>query len=174
LFALLSLNADIRHKIWRLIMLDKAVSALSIEPRAKKSVYPEPFAALMEGRSKRMLGDPFGLKNFGVNLTTLLPGGMSALQHSHTVQDEFIFILQGTPTLVLGESRQLLSPGMVMGFVAGGEAHQLLNESDEDVIYLEVGDRLPGDSASYPNDDLVAINEQGSWRFTRKDGSEYS
>lgn len=70
-----------------------------------------------------MLGDQFGLRNFAVNLTTLKLGAMPALQHRHTVQDEFIYILQGIPTLVLGERRQLLSPGMVMGFVAAGEPH---------------------------------------------------
>ena len=155
-------------------MLTKAVDVLAVEAKKQKSIYPQPFAAMMEGRSKRVLGDLFGLNNFGVNLTTLAPGAMSALQHVHSVQDEFIFVLQGQPTLVLGNDRQLLSPGMAMGFPAGGQAHQLLNESDAEVIYLEVGDRLPGDSAYYPNDDLQALmGEEGGWTFKHKDGREY-
>jgi hypothetical protein len=59
-------------------------------PAPKKSIYPEPFASRLQYRDKRVLGDLFGLTNFGVNLTTIHPGGMSALRHAHTRQDEFI------------------------------------------------------------------------------------
>jgi hypothetical protein len=59
-------------------------------PRTRPSNYPEPFASRMAKREKRPLGDLFGLENFGVNLTTLLPGGESALLHSDSMQDEFI------------------------------------------------------------------------------------
>ena len=52
-----------------------AIAALDAPPRGKASNYPQPFAARMEGRQKRPLGDLFGLTNFGVNLTRLAPGG---------------------------------------------------------------------------------------------------
>ena len=65
-----------------------ATVALEVPPRAKPSVYPEPFASRMAGREKRQLGDFFGLSTFGVNLTRLLPGGVSALRHAHARQDE--------------------------------------------------------------------------------------
>src|SRR6476469_2550284 len=67
--------------------------------RVKPTNYPQPFAARMAGRCKRPLGDLFGLENFGVNLTRLIPGGSSALRHAHTKQDEFVYILEGHPTL---------------------------------------------------------------------------
>lgn len=54
-----------------------AIDATVAAPRTKPSNYPEPFASLMQGRIKRPLGDLFGLTNFGVNLTTLKPGGAS-------------------------------------------------------------------------------------------------
>ena len=132
-----------------------ALAAASAAPRTKKSNYPEPFASRMEGRIKRPLGDLFGLKNFGVNLTTLAPGGSSALRHAHSKQDEFVYILQGRPTLVTDAGRTPLRPGDCAGFRAGtGDAHCLFNETDEEVVYLEVGDRIPGDSATYPDDDI--------------------
>ena len=40
-------------------------------------------------------------------------------------------------------------------------------------MYLEVGDRIPGDTGSYPDDDLHAAMMDGKWRFTRKDGTPY-
>ena len=84
--------------------------------RTKLSNYPEPFASQMQGREKRPLGDLFGLTNFGVNLTQLAPGAVSSLRHAHTTQDEFIYILEGHPTLHTDEGRTRLSPGMCAGF----------------------------------------------------------
>jgi len=80
-----------------------AIEAAAAPPRTKPSNYPEPFFSRMKGREKRPLGDLFGLKNFGVNLTRLSPGGESALLHRHSKQDEFIYVLEGTPTLVTDE-----------------------------------------------------------------------
>lgn len=143
-------------------------------PARTRSLYPEPFAARTAGREKRALGDPFGLRNFGVNLTRLPPGAMSALRHAHSRQDEFVYVLQGRPTLITDAGRTVLAPGMCAGFAAGtGDAHCLVNESDEDVLYLEVGDRTAGDEVLYPDDDIAAVMVDGGWRFTRKDGTPY-
>jgi len=151
-----------------------AIRAADAPPRLRKSNYPEPFAKLVEGRVKRPLGDLFGLKNFGVNLTRLAPGAISALLHRHARQDELVYILEGTPTLVTDRGEVQLAPGMVAGFPAGGVAHQLVNRSDRDVLYLEIGDRSPGDSAEYPRDDLaVRMGPDGRWVFSHKDGTPY-
>jgi len=128
----------------------------------------------MAGRTKRPLGDLFGLTNFGVNLTRLAPGAQSALRHAHSKQDEFVYVLSGSPTLVTDEGRTLLEPGMCAGFKAGtGNGHHLINETAEDVLYLEVGDRTPGDEGSYPDDDLKAQMVDGKWRFVHRNGSPY-
>jgi uncharacterized cupin superfamily protein len=153
-----------------------ALFAAEATPRARKSIYPEALAAKIGERIKRPLGDPFGLSIFGVNLTTLKPGAMSALRHAHTKQDEFVYIIEGHPTLVTDEGETPLKPGMCAGFKAGtGNAHHLVNRTQRDVIYLEVGDRTAGDGASYPDDDLVAIkSEDGQKRvFVHKDGTPY-
>ncbi|MBA4098849.1 MAG: cupin [Rhodospirillum sp.] len=151
-----------------------AVKADAVPPRTRPSNYPEPFFSRMLKREKRQLGDVFGLKNFGVNLTRLLPGGESALLHRHSKQDEFIYILQGEPTLVTETTEVKLSPGMCAGFPAAGEAHQLVNRGSQDVLYLEVGDRTPGDEGSYPKDDIQAVlGADGKWAFTHKDGRPY-
>jgi len=151
-----------------------AIVAAEAPLRSKPSNYPEPFASQMAGRRKRPLGDLFGLANFGVNLTQLAPGAVSALRHAHTKQDEFVYILQGYPTLRTDEGRTRLSPGMCAGFKAGsGNGHHLINETEESVLYLEVGDRTPGDEGSYPDDDLKARIVDGKWKFVHKDDSPY-
>jgi uncharacterized cupin superfamily protein len=151
-----------------------AIVAAKAPARSKPSNYPEPFASRMGGRVKTPLGDLFGLANFGVNLTRLAPGAVSALRHAHTRQDEFVYVLEGHPTLVTDAGETPLHPGMCAGFQAGtGDAHQLVNRSGEDVVYLEVGDRTAGDVGSYPDDDLQAVSVEGRWRFTHKDGTPY-
>ncbi len=151
-----------------------AFLAASAPPRAKPSNYPEPFASRMAGREKRPLGDLFGLTNFGVNLTRLVPGASSALRHAHTKQDEFVYILEGRPTLHTDAGKTALAPGQCAGFKAGtGDAHCLINETDADVVYVEIGDRTPGDEVGYPDDDLKAIMVDGKWRYTHKDGTPY-
>jgi len=152
-----------------------AIVALDAAPRTKPSNYPEPFASRMAGREKRPLGDMFGLSNFGVNLTHLIPGASSALRHAHSKQDEFVYILAGHPVLITDQGETPLSPGMCAGLKAGtGNGHQLVNRATDDVLYLEVGDRTAGDSGTYPDDDLQAVlGPDGKWQFTRKDGTPY-
>ena len=151
-----------------------AVEATQVAPRTKPSIYPEPFASRMAGREKRALGDVFGLSNFGVNLTKLLPGAVSALRHAHSRQEEFIYILQGNPVLITDAGETQLAPGMCSGIKADtGNGQQLLNRSNEEVTYLEIGDRSAGDSVIYPDDDLQAVLVDGEGQFAHKDGSPY-
>ena len=152
-----------------------AIVAAEAPLRAKASNYPEPFASRMAGREKRPLGSVFGLSNFGVNLTRLAPGAVSALRHAHSRQDEFIYILAGHPSLVTDDGETSLSPDMCAGFKAGtGNGHHLVNRTDEDVVYLEIGDCSPGDGGSYPDDDIQAVlGKDGQWQFVHKDGTPY-
>jgi uncharacterized cupin superfamily protein len=151
-----------------------ALVAADMEPVRRRTSYPEPFAARMQLQLKRRLGNAFGLRNFGVNLTRLAPGGISALKHAHSHQDEFVYVLEGTPTLVTDAGETVLAPGWCAGFPGGGAAHQLANRSGSDVAYLEVGDRTPGDTVSYPDDDLKGVyGPDGRYSFLHKDGRPY-
>ena len=144
-------------------------------PEKITSNYPEEFKAFVAGRSKKRLGDAAGLQNFGVNLTKLAPGSCSALRHWHTRQDEFIYILSGEIILVTDEGEQILTPGTAAGFPAGvADGHHLINRSNSEAVYLEIGDRTPNDEVIYPDDDLIAKNSPNGWVFTRKDCRLYT
>ncbi len=152
----------------------KPILATEIPPRTKKSVYPEPFARRMQGRTKSQLGNHYGIQKFGVNLTQLIPQAESALLHKHSLQEEFIYVISGHPTLYQGNQKTELSPGMCVGFTPDGEAHKIVNLTNQPVTYLEIGDREIGDLVEYPEDDLVAkMNADGNWSFTHKDGTPY-
>ncbi|MFA7495517.1 MAG: hypothetical protein WCY67_04320 [Acidithiobacillus sp.] len=67
-----------------------------------------------------------------------------------------------------------LSPGWCAGIKAGtGNAHNLVNETAEVVVYLEIGDRTSGDEVIYPDVDLQASLVDGRWQFFHKDGTPY-
>src|SRR4051812_17037896 len=143
-------------------------------PEVTSSNYPEPFKSRVAGRHRRRLGDAAGLKNFGVNLTRLDAGSESSMRHAHDKQDEFIYVLEGELTLVTDGGRQRLTHGMFAGFPAGsGDAHQLVNETQKPAVYLEIGDRTPGEGVIYTDVDLAASFVDGQWKFTRKDGTPY-
>jgi len=150
------------------------VHATHAPPRTRPTNYPEPFATRMARREKRPLGDLFGIRNFGVNLTWIAPGGESALFHRHSRQDEFVYVLEGELALVTDDGEHVMTPGMCMGFPAAGTAHHLINRSDRDAVYLEIGDRTAGDEGTYPRDDIAAaLGPDGKWAFTHKDGTPY-
>lgn len=152
-----------------------AIQAALAPLRAQPSSYPAVFAGQLSGRVKRPLGEIFGLSNFGVNLTRLPPGSMSALRHAHSRQDEFIYVLEGWPLLITDGCETPLAPGLCAGFRAGtANAHHLINRAVVDAVYLEIGDRSPGDRVIYPDDDLQAeFAANGRWVFAHKDGNPY-
>jgi uncharacterized cupin superfamily protein len=74
------------------------------------------------------------------------------LLHRHSKQDEFIYVMEGEPTLITDKEEIQLAPGPCAGFPANGVAHQLVNRTDCDVVVLEIGDRTPGDEGTDPRD----------------------
>lgn len=150
-----------------------AIDPKAVEARVGTG-YPAPFDEGVKRREKRKIGDLFGLTQFGVNLTRLPPGEMSAQRHWHHKEDEFIMVLDGTATLVTDEGETPMTKGMVAGFAAGvPNGHHLVNKSDADVWYLEIGSRIPGELADYPDIDLALVNRGGEAVFVRKDGSPF-
>jgi uncharacterized cupin superfamily protein len=139
------------------------------------TLMPAPLRAKNQMRWSRRLGAAAGLTNFGVNLTRIVPGGQSSYRHAHTLQDEFVWVLEGRPTLVSDAGEQLLEPGLCAAFPKGtGDGHHFVNRTETDVLLLVVGDRTPGDEVLYPDDDLHGRpTAEGGYVFTHKDGSPW-
>lgn len=144
-------------------------------PESNSSSYPEPYRSDARRRWNRRLGDHAGLKNFGVNLTRVEPGGRTSQRHWHRRQDEFVYVLEGEAVLLTDAGEQVLSPGMCAGFPAGvPNGHCFENRTDRDLLLLVIGDRTPNEEASYPDIDLHGRqDETGRYVFTRKDGTPF-
>jgi uncharacterized cupin superfamily protein len=144
-------------------------------PESNATSYPEKFKSANSKRWNRRLGDHAGLKNFGVNLTRIEPGGQSSARHAHSKQDEFIWVVSGEVVLETDEGSQTVGPGGCAGFAAGsGNAHRFVNKTDKDAYLLVIGDRTPLEEVSYADIDLhLRVGADGKSVFSRKDGTPY-
>ena len=143
-------------------------------PGRRTTIYPAPFNAGYDKRIKRALTQALGLTQFGVNLTTLEPGGKSAERHWHENEDEAIYVLSGTLTLVTDAGETELTAGMAAGFPAGvPDGHHLINRSGQPATYLEIGSRAPNEVAHYPDIDLVFERTGPHFQMARKNGEPY-
>jgi uncharacterized cupin superfamily protein len=146
---------------------------LAAAPARVGSGYPAPFDAPCAQRTRRRLGDAGGLRDYGVNLMTLPPGGWSSQRHWHSHEDEFVYVLEGELKLVEDDGVTVLRPGDCAAFPKGtGNGHHLINESLATAVYLEVGSRNPHDLTTCSDIDMRSSNAEG--RFVRKDGSPYA
>lgn len=143
-------------------------------PEKSGTFYPAEFQAQCKGRHKKALGDVVGLTQFGVNITRIEPGQASALRHWHEQEDEFIYVLDGELVLAENDGETILKAGDAAGFKAGsGIAHRLINRSNRDAVYFEVGTRAKSERVHYPDVDLVMERDSYSRRYLHKDGKAY-
>ena len=139
------------------------------------TLYPPPYDEPCLARARKRLGDAAGLTQFGVNLLWLPPGAWSSQRHWHTLEDEFVFVLSGEVTLVTDAGAEILKPGNCAGFRAGdSNGHCLRNLSQTDATVLEIGSRIEGDGAFYPDIDLVAPGDGKPAIYTHRDGTAYA
>ena len=141
-------------------------------PARQGSGYPPPFDVPCANRTRRRLGDAGGLRDFGVNLMTLPPGGWSSQRHWHSKEDEFVYLLEGELTLVEDQGETLLRAGECAAFPKGtGSGHHFKNHSNVTAVYLEVGSRHPQDLTTCSDIDMMSSSTDG--RFVHKDGTPY-
>lgn len=141
-------------------------------PKRKGAGYPQPFAAPCAERIRQRLGDAGGLRDFGVNLMRLPPGGWSSQRHWHSHEDEFVYVLEGEVTLIEDNGETPLRAGDCAAFPKGtGNGHHLVNRSAAMAVYLEIGSRVPADLTTCSDIDMMSANADG--RFVHKDGTPY-
>jgi uncharacterized cupin superfamily protein len=143
-------------------------------PVKSGTFYPAQFQAECKGRHKQALGDAIGLTQFGVNITRIEPGQTSALRHWHEQEDEFIYMLEGELVLTENDGEVVLKAGDAAGFKAGsGVAHRLINRSNRDAVYFEVGTRAKTERVHYPDADLELVRDEKGRRYHRRNGEPY-
>jgi len=147
---------------------------LSKIPWTNNASYPKEFAHAIAGREKQKVGDAVGLTQFGVNIGRIKPKSMSALRHWHTSEDEFIYVLEGELVLHENDGEIVLRPGDAAGWRAnGGIGHCLINRTQRDAVYIEVGTRAKTEHTTYSDIDMqVKRDDNGGLVYSRKTTGE--
>ncbi len=123
-------------------------------------------ASREKGLSTLHLSAAGGLTQFGACLDTLDPGAWSSLRHRHSAEDEFLYVLSGTPTLRDDHGMTDLAPGDAVCWRHGDpNAHHLTNRTDTPCRWLIVGSRAAGDVCTYPDDGRRQVNGDSRWRI---------
>lgn len=143
-------------------------------PLDATSNYPPPFNKVVEGRARKRLGRAAGLTQFGVNICALKPGAASSQRHWHENEDEFVYVLEGEVVLCEDGGETVLKPGDAAAWKAGeANGHCLINRSDRDAVFLEVGTRAASERAYYSDIDMMVVRDAGGFRYTHKNGEPY-
>ena len=138
------------------------------------TTYPPPFDTPCRSRERSKLGDAAGLTQFGVNLCRLQPGAWSSQRHWHTAEDEFVYVVSGEVVLVTDGGEEVLRAGDAAGFRANDpNGHCFQNRSEREAQILEIGTRVSGDTAYYPDIDMIAPAGGKPAAYTRRDGTPY-
>jgi uncharacterized cupin superfamily protein len=145
---------------------------LDMLPVKSGSIYPDPYAVEMAGRSSLRVGDAGGLTQFGANIVILEPHAKSSLRHWHLNEDEFVMVSQGEVTLIDDHGETLMCAGDCATFPAGDQnGHHFVNLTDTEARFLVIGTKAPTEVATYSDLDLMVEVADGQFEFKRKDGS---
>jgi uncharacterized cupin superfamily protein len=149
------------------------IDTTRLKPRESTN-YPDAFKHVVKGREKTALGNAADLSQFGVNLTRLKPDAASSLRHWHENEDEFVYILAGEVVLIEDDGETIMRPGDCAGFKANvANGHHLVNRTERDALYLEIGTRAPAECAHYPDVDLKFERDETGARILHKNGEPY-
>ena len=114
------------------------------------------------GTRFRQLGEYGGCSHVGVCMEEIAPGRQAYVAHYHLLEEEQLLVLEGRPTLRLGERRIPMEPGSYVVFPAGQKAgHALVNETDEPVRYLIIGERNPDEVTVHTDTGRVGVRLVG-------------
>ncbi len=136
--------------------------------------YPPPYNKVVEGRSRKRLARAAGLTQYGVNICTLKPGAASSQRHWHENEDEFVFVLEGEVVLFEDDGETVLKSGDAAAWKAGvANGHCLVNRSNRDAVFIEVGSRAARERAHYSDIDMKVERDDKGMHYTRKNGEPF-
>ena len=112
-----------------------------------------------------------GAKDLGYSYDVVPPGKSGCPFHSHRAEEEMFFIVKGTGTLRYGNETRKIRAGDFICCPTGGPetAHQIINDSDEELAYISVSTMMPAEVCEYPDSKKVGAFGGGLRHMTKTD-----
>ena len=105
------------------------------------------------------IGHRLGARKLGYNLTVVPPGKRAFPFHSHRVNEEMFFVIEGTGEVRIGAETWPIREGDVIGCPPGGPetAHQIVNTGEATLRYLAVSSSQTPELCEYPDSGKFAV-----------------
>lgn len=134
------------------------IADIELKPRPAAFAPPGAAADRFEARFGR-IGQRIGAQQLGYNVTAVPPGKRAFPTHSHRVNEEMFFVLQGSGELHVGTQAYPLRNGDFIACPAGGveTAHQIVNTGSEELRYLAVSTQRWPEICEYPDSEKFGV-----------------
>lgn len=96
------------------------------------------------------LGKVLGLKRAGVSIARVPSGKESFVPHAHHREEEWLYILMGQASALIGEEWVPVGAGDFLAFPAPQVTHHLKNVGADDLVYLMGGENAKMDVVDFP------------------------
>ena len=97
-----------------------------------------------------LVGQRIGGELLGAGLYEIEPGSKLWPYHTHHLNEEWVLVVRGEPTLRTPEGEHELKEGDVVCFPRGkAGAHQIINRTDSTVRVLMLSSMIPGEVIEY-------------------------
>ena len=97
-----------------------------------------------------LVGQRVGGELIGATMSEVEPGNRLWPYHTHHLNEEWVIVLRGEPTLRTPEGEQVLKEGDVVCFPRGkAGAHQIINRTDSAVRVLMLSSNIRGEIIEY-------------------------
>ena len=119
-----------------------------------------------ESNSAR-IGPQLGAKDLGYSYDVVPPGKSACPFHSHRAEEEMFFVVRGTGLLRYGSETRKIRAGDFICCPVGGPdtAHQIINDSGEELAYISVSTMMPAEVCEYPDSGKIgAFGGEGEHR----------
>lgn len=134
------------------------------------------------GGERRRVGAHIGAEKLGYSFFAVPPGKAAFPFHSHTGNEEMIYIIEGTGALRFGAEELTVTSQTVIACPPGSQyPHQLINTGMGELRYLVVITMAYPDLTEYPDSNKVgalsgaAVGSQAGYRafFVKDNNAEY-
>jgi uncharacterized cupin superfamily protein len=123
------------------------------------------------------VGRTIGARKLGYNITAIAPGKRAFPFHSHRVNEEMFFILEGEGEVRIGSETHRVRRGDFIACGVGGPetAHQLVNTGTTELKYLAVSTMEHPEVCQYPDSGKMAVYDgvgPGSFRYVNRESGQ--
>ncbi|MHB8661027.1 MAG: cupin domain-containing protein [Minisyncoccota bacterium] len=148
-------------------MEKQIINARELEYQGFPGGWSEGVKKKFEGSTMGQVAARVGAKKLGYNITKIPPGKRAFPFHSHRVNEEMFYVIEGEGEIRIGNKTYPIKQGDFIACPPGGPetAHQIVNVSQRELQYLAVSTKEGPEIAEYPDSKKFGVMSTDGFRF---------